>query len=225
MGATKVGVITEGPVHEVLVAAFLQRIARERAHFEWPLLPDDATEFVPTRKRGHGGVLDAVKRLVSFVEESVCFNDRAFFVIVLDHRTKAVQERIRKIIRGSDRFIVGIAIEEMEAWWLGDRVNTLAWLQLSSSLPPGARYAAPGYTAEKDKHPKRTLDELTMISTAVTRRYGQGNTEMAREFAQVLEYGARLDDIEGQCPRGFGAFCRDTTNAMNRAKARTGRLF
>ena len=72
-----------------------------------------------------------------------------------------MQEEIRQLIAGHARFVMGVAIEEIEAWWLADRRNTLAWAHLVPRPPAHCRYAAADYHAESDPDPKATLDELT----------------------------------------------------------------
>ncbi len=224
MAATRIGIISEGRIDQLLVGALIECIARERAKFTWPLMPNDAAEIFPVRKRGHGAVFETVERLVKALEGSL-YDQYAFFVIVLDNRATAAQRRIRRLIRGQTRFVFGIAIQEIEAWWLGDRVNTLEWFGLTAVVPKAARYWGRRYTAEKDPSPKRTLDELTQLSPAVDRRYGQGNAQLAQEFADVWKHTARLEGVEFQCPRGFRPFCQDATDALKRAKQTSGRLF
>lgn len=223
--STKIGIITEGPIDDILLSALLERIARERANFTWPTMPDDLGQIIPLRKRGHGGVLDAVRRLVSYLEQ-VPPTDHAFFVVLLDRRTRPVQEKIRKLISGKDLFVPGIAIEEIEAWWLADRHNTLAWLGLRDEPPDTVRYWEESYNPEKDPDPKKTLDELTDIAQNVDQRYGQGNTELARQFAtEYWQDSADLNTIERDCPKGFRPFCHHVTKALDREKKRQGRFF
>ena len=222
--STRVGIIAEGPIDYALLPPLLSRIAREKAGFDWPLDPDDMAELLPLRKRGHGGVLDAVSKLVRALSSE--HFDHALFVIVLDHRTRPVQDKVRQLISGRNRFVLGIAIEEIEAWWLGDRENTLAWSDLADSLPTECRYAARDYKAERDDSPKKTLDELTRKSPRLDRYYGEGNLDMAREFGEdYWRDFARLDDIALQCPQGFGRFQKDVTRSFVRARRRAGRLF
>ncbi len=174
------------------------------------------------RKRGHGGVLDAVRRLVEVLDGSgpVPPFNHACFVILLDRRTQVVQERVRDLIRGRDRFVLGVAREEIEAWWLADRVNTLAWSGLGEPLPQQLRYARQGYHAESDDAPKQTLSELTEASDRFDRVYGEGRVDLARDFAENYWQGyARLDDMRGQCPDGFGRFDDDLANLFRRVKA------
>ncbi len=179
--STRIGIIAEGPIDHCLLPPLLGRIARERADYGWPLTSEDVAEVFSIRKRGHGGVLETVRRLVKALD--AIDDQRAFYVILLDRRTKAVQEEIKKLLENRDRFVLGIAIEEIEAWWLGDRTNTLAWAGLKANLPAGCRHAKVKYQSERDDAPKKTLDELTQISDRFDRCYGEGNKDLAQEFA------------------------------------------
>ncbi len=222
--STKIGVIAEGPIDHVLLPALLGRIARDQAGFTWPVDSDDAAELFAIRKRGHGGVLETVRRLVKALDSG--HYDHACFVILLDRNTEAVQGRIRRLIKGRDRFVLGIAIREIEAWWLGDRRNTLAWAGFGRTAPAESRYALKNYHAEKDQAPKATLDELTRLSTRFDRCYGDGNVDLARQFAdEHWREHAQLDQIAAQCPRGFGRFQTEMTACFNRVKTAQGRLF
>ena len=220
----KIGIICEGPIDFALLPALLERISREKAAFTWPLDPDDVAQHFGLRKRGHGGVLKAIRALVKALESE--HFDHACFVILLDRRTAAVQREVAKLIRGRPRFVLGVAIEEIEAWWLADRTNTLAWSDLGEDdLPSGCRYDGESYNAERDPTPKRTLDQLTRLSDRFDRGYGEGNLDMAEEFARDFwRKFARLEEIASQCPRGFARFQRKMVNALRRAKTSSGRL-
>jgi len=125
--STKIGIITEGSIDQVLLPPLLSRIATDKAQLKWPLEVGDVAEVIGMRKRGHGGVLETVRKLIKAYADSSY--EYVLIIILLDRRTKAVQEKIRGVISHSDRpdrFVLGIAIEEIEAWWLGDRKCTLA---------------------------------------------------------------------------------------------------
>lgn len=222
--STKIGIITEGAIDDVLLPALLERIARVRANYRWPVMPDDLGEIIRLRKRGHGGVIDSVRRLVNYLEKNPP-TDHSFFVILLDRKTKEAQEEVRKLIRGRSLFRLGIAIEEIEAWWLADRENTLSWLRLPDHPKPEYRYWSRNYRAEKDNNPKKTLDELTELSSHLNQRYGGGNKQLAVEFAEHWKSFASLNQIERDCPKGFKPFCRGITEALVREKKRLGHLF
>ncbi len=203
--STRIGIIAEGPIDHVLIPALLTRIAAEKAGLSWPVASSDVAERFFIRKRGHGGVLETVRRLVEALESEVY--DEHCFVILLDRRTKAVQKEVRKLIKGRARFVLGIPTEEIEAWWLGDRSNTLSWSGFRDELPGECRYAKEHYQAERDDEPKKTLDELTRHSDRFDRFYGTGNLDHARDFAENYWLGhARLDEIAGQCPRAYVPF-------------------
>ncbi len=209
--STKVGIIAEGPIDHALLPALLSRIAQDRIGLTWPVNSEDVADIFQLRKRGHGGVLEAVRRLVAALDTDLY--DHHCFIILLDRRTRPVQEEVRRLIAGRDRFVLGVAVEEIEAWWLGDRTNTLAWSELNAELPPTCRYAVPRYKAEADDDPKKTLDELTRCSDRFDRYYGEGNVDLAIEFAEDYwkDY-ARLDEIGSQCPQSYRPFQRAIIN-------------
>ena len=222
--STKIGIITEGVIDDILLPVLLQRIARDRANFTWPIMPDDLGRVIPLRKRGHGGVLDAVRKLVAILERNPP-EDHAFIVILLDRRTQAVQKEIRRLISGKHLFVLGIAIEELEAWWLADRKNTLAWLGFHEQQGETHLYWKSSYKPEKDPAPKKTLDQLTEMSPRLEHRYGEGNAELAREFAEDFwKENADLDRIERDCHKGFRPFCRVVTQKLRHEKSGLGIL-
>jgi len=222
--STRIGIIAEGPIDHALLPALLERIARDRADYDWPLAPDDVAQVFQIRKRGHGGVLETVRRLISALSSQVY--DYSFYVILLDRRTRQVQMEIRRLVSRHDRFVLGIAIEEIEAWWLADRRNTLAWVDLVERLPDDCRYAQGKYQSERDDDPKKTLDELTRHSARFDRTYGEGNLDMAREFAEdYWRPFAHLDDLRVHCPRGYAPFEQGVTQEFRSAVRRQGRLF
>lgn len=63
--STKIGIIAEGLVDHALLPVLLERIAQDQANYNWPLDPDDVAELFAIRKRGHGSVLETVRKLVS----------------------------------------------------------------------------------------------------------------------------------------------------------------
>ena len=138
--------------------------------------------------------------------------DYAFYVVMLDRRTRPVQDEIKRLLANRDSFVLGIAIEEIEAWWLADRQNALAWSGLQEGLPDNCRYAQKKYSPERDNDPKKTLDELTRCSDEFDRYYGEGSVDLASDFAENYWKGfARLDNISRACPKGFRPFQRAAT--------------
>lgn len=228
--STKVGIIAEGPIDHILLPALLSAIATHKAEYKWPVDAADVAELLPIRKTGHGGVLEKVRRLVTILKSYPL--DYKFFVILLDEKTEEVQREIRELIRGDSRFVLGIAIKELEAWWLGDRTDALSWCGFDHATLPPCRYGKCDqnrrliYAAEKDDNPKRTLNELTELSTRFDCVYGDGNIDLATQFVEQFwrEFlnRDRLDEIAAQCPHGFGEFQKSATDAF---KASSDLLF
>jgi len=69
--STRIGIIAEGPIDYALLPVLLERIARDRANFDWPDAPDDVAVVLQMRKRGHGGVLETVRKLISALSSQV----------------------------------------------------------------------------------------------------------------------------------------------------------
>jgi hypothetical protein len=213
-----IAVLCEGSIDLELLSALIGRIARTRAGIMWPVRVLDAVE-VRYRKGGHGQIVRALKHLRDCMNEEP-WSDCGVFVVVIDERSGPARARIRRLIRGNGKFVFGIAIREIEAWWLADRKNTLEWLRLSEDSIGGLRYATIGYRSERDDAPKRTLNELTGQSDKLETTYGEGNTELAREFASIWNGNADLDQIELQCHRGFRPFCREAAETLRRESRR-----
>jgi hypothetical protein len=212
--SSKVGIIVEGSTDLELLPALLSRIA-ESVGLDWPVQGEDVGEVLFIRKAGFGGVLEKVRALVQTLDAAGFDHD--FYIILLDRKTRPAQEEVRRLIGGRPRFVLGIAIEEIEAWWLADRANTLAWAQLEA-VPPGCRYGARGYHAESDDDPKRTLDEITRLAVCFDRVYGLGSTELAAEFAWVYGWyqNAHLDAIAAGCAEGFRPFRAEVAGQFRR---------
>ncbi len=172
--------------------------------------------------RGHGGVQKALERFVRVLRGSSEF-PYSFVVILLDQRTAKVQTRVKKLIRGDDRFVLGICKKEIEAWWLGDRTNTLGWLGFPEA-PSESAYARRKYSAERDEQPKKTLDELTKLSDECDRSYGEGNQDLAREFAEIWDERIHLQEIKSQCPEKFPRFLKDIETAFRMVLRGSGHL-
>ena len=212
--STRIGIIAEGPIDHVLLPPLISTVASEVVGAKWPVLPGDVSELIPIRKTGHGGVLEKLRALTEFLKVNPL--GYALFVIVLDRKTSAVQAEVRRLVHGDSRFVIGIAIEEIEAWWLADRHSTLAWIGHTGGTLPKCRYGdASKYAAEKDRDPKRTLNELTELSPRLDSRYGQGNVALAENFVdRHWSVGVRRAEIASQCHQGYGRFERDLSNAL-----------
>jgi hypothetical protein len=204
----KVTLICEGSIDQALVYPLISRIA-ESVGIKWPLnFSSDEFNLSLIRKSGHGGVLEKVRRVVDRIKRYE-FLRPDILVIVLDHKkTSKVVDEIKRLIRGVDWIVLGIAIEEIEAWWLADQKQTLAWLQMSVEEASNLGYGH-DYAPESDIDPKRTLDILTSKSDAIEARYGRGLTPLAEHFASVAwENWADLDSMRVKCAKGFAPFQR-----------------
>lgn len=217
--STKVGLIGEGPIDEPIVRALLQTIACQRAGYTWPVHSDDLQTTLRIRKTGHGGVVEKLRRLLEVIDaghETGC----RFHVVVLDNRKlEEVHSEVRQLVAAYGTVVFGVAIEELEAWWLADRQSVLGWLQLTDEdvEEAGIDYGSNDYHPERDQAPKATLDALTRISEAVNAVYGKhGNLDLAVEFAEDWARFADLQVIEHGCPNGFRPFASEVTASFHR---------
>ena len=211
----KIGLLCEGGIDYAIIPSLVEQIARTQAGIRWPVRPDDVVERVGgIRRGGFGQVQKAVQKLCLLIDQPP-FSEYAFFLIVLDRDTRQTQSAIKKYIKGhGKKFVIGIAIQKVEAWWLADRRNTLEWLALPNLSDPSCRYCAAGYAPEKDPTPKKTLDELTKLSPLLSSTYGDGNSQLAAEFASLWNTRAEIDQIKAACPKGFAPFCKKTAAAL-----------
>ncbi len=219
-----VKIISEGKIDQALLPALLSRVAEDRAGIRWPVEFDDA-QVIPIPKTGFGAVVENVQRIVKLHCEGTCF-DCAFFVVVLDHKkTQAQQKEIQKLLKSNPPPVCyGVAVQEVEAWWLADRVCVLRWLGLAEGELANLRYGTKGYRPERDDDPKATLDELTRASELCDSCYGKtGNSELAAEFAGRWRTEAHVDALEQACPQGFRGFCSKVTRAFRQTASASGR--
>jgi hypothetical protein len=91
--------------------------------------------------------------------------------------------------------VYGLAIQEIEAWVLGDIGN--ANKHVFKVHPEPELPKAP----ERDPDPKKTLIDLFVRASPVL-EYDAWNTECARAVAPHL----RKDTVAVRCPKGFGKF-------------------
>ncbi|MFH1024831.1 MAG: hypothetical protein V1809_15730 [Planctomycetota bacterium] len=155
---------------------------------------------MPFPPNGYGEIQKNLKMLVKLYEDA---SERQrigcdFFVVVLDSRkTEKVQRQIKDVLRGAHEFpaVYAVAIQETEAWVLGDIGNVNKHVFKVDPEPPLPK--AP----EKDPDPKKTLEDLFVRASPVL-EYDAWNTECARAIAPHL----RKDVVAGRCPKGFGKF-------------------
>jgi len=193
----RIGLLLEGGIDEQIVTPLLgQLIAvlpehRRRGLDYYPM---------PFPSHGYGEVLKNLRMLVKLYED---VNERQrigcdLFVVVLDaHKTDEVQRQIKHVLRGAHEFpaVYGLAIQETEAWVLGDIGNVNKHVFKVDPEPPLPR--AP----EKDPDPKKTLVDL-FVRVSPVLAYDAWNTECARLVAPHL----RKDTVMARCPKGFGKF-------------------
>jgi hypothetical protein len=200
----KISLITEGDIDRALIPCLLAEIAK-RVGVTWPLTVDEFQE-TQIRKRGFGAVLDGVRLVIEQMEAGT-YARPDVLVVVLDHRkTQAVVDEIRRLTRSMDWIAIGIAVEEIEAWWLADQNQVLAWLEISREDARRVGYSE-SYSPERDHDPKQTLHLLTQASNKILFNYGRGSVTLAEEFADVAwKNWADLESMVFKCPRGFAPF-------------------
>lgn len=127
-------------------------------------------------------------------------------VVVIDRDAKPNERRRQALEKGREAaagdydvsVAVGVAIEEIEAWMLADETAIAGALGVEN-VP---QQRAP----EKDKDPKRTLNELLEVqNTAGVSR---------RAFVQRIAAQARIDELRRRCPKGFGMFADDVATHL-----------
>jgi hypothetical protein len=123
------------------------------------------------------------------------------FVIIHDSlKTRETQKEVRAILRGAPSFpaVYGLAVQETEAWVLGDIDNVNRHVFRLTPKPALPR------SPEKDPDPKSTLTEL-FVKPSLAIEFDRWNTECARRVAPHL----RRTQIATQCPKGFARFIRE----------------
>lgn len=203
----RIGLLIEGGIDEEIMRPLVERLIS--------VLPEHRQRglgyyLVPFPPNGYGEIPKNLKMLVTLYEDS---RERRrigcdFFVIVLDSRkTEQVQRQIKDVLRGAPRFpaVYGLAIQEIEAWVLGDigNVNKHVFRVHPEPKLPKA--------PEKDPDPKKTLVDLFVRASPVL-EYDSWNTACARAVAPHL----RKDTVEARCPKGFGKFAAGFNRTLRR---------
>lgn len=193
----RIGLLIEGGIDEEILPPLLEQLMsvlpehRRRGLSYYP---------VPFPPKGYGEIPKNLKMLVKLYEDA---SERLrfgcdLFVVVLDSRkTEDIQRQIRDVLLGADGFpaVYGVAIQETEAWVLGDIGNVNK--HVFKVHPEPELPKAP----ERDPHPKKTLVDLFVRASPVL-EYEAWNTECARAVAPHL----RKDTVAFRCPKGFGKF-------------------
>lgn len=165
----------------------------------------------PFPPNGYGEIPKNLQVLVRLYEENGDEWQRLdcdHFVIVHDSRkTEGVQAEIRQALRAASSFpaVYGLAIQEVEAWVLGDihQVNRRVF-----QISPAPRLPV---APERDSDPKRTLTEL-FVRPSRNIESDRWNRECAQKVAPHL----RHQQVAFHCPKGFGKLSKKLS-----AKGRT----
>lgn len=203
----RIGLLIEGGIDEEILPPLVEQLMsilpehRRRGLDYYP---------VPFPPNGCGEIPKNLKMLVKLYEDA---NERQrigcdLFVVVLDSRkTDEVQRQIKEVLRGAHEFpaVYGVAIQETEAWVLGDigNVNKHVFKIHPEPVLPKA--------PERDPDPKKTLNDLFVRASPVL-EYDAWNTECARAVAPYL----RKDTVVARCPKGFGKFSASFKKAITR---------
>lgn len=193
----RIGLLIEGGIDEEILPSLVEQLISVLPEHRRRGLGYYQVLFPP---KGYGEIPKNLKMLVKLYEDA---SERRrigcdLFVVVLDSRkTEDVQKHIRDVLRGADGFpaVYGVAIQETEAWVLGDIVNVNK--HVFKVHPEPELPKAP----ERDSDPKKTLVDLFVRASPVL-EYETWNTECARAVAPYL----RKDTLAFRCPRGFGKF-------------------
>ena len=120
------------------------------------------------------------------------------FVVIHDSRgTDAIQKEIRTILKENPEFpaVYGLAIQEIEAWVLGDIENVNREVFRIKPFPKLER------SPERDPDPKTTLTEM-FVKPSKHVNFDRWNPDCARAVAPF----PRSSQVSSPCPKGFGKF-------------------
>jgi len=198
----RVGIIAEGRIDDVILMSLIGKI-HEIAGKPYRLYVNDLRDF-PLRKKGTGDVKGTTKRLIQFLEGSLRFPIEGrtsyecdIYCVVVDYKkTDTLRGQIKALIAGTsvEEFVYGVAIQEIEAWVLGDIKNVCSLLKLDVNNFPGIN------SPEDEVNPKAILS--VFINASSRSRYMKWNAEDAAEIAQYLD----PEMIRTNCPKGFAPF-------------------
>lgn len=205
--------VTEGE-HDEPIQALIRSVAQEKAGLTFPIRQKDAVRFIERPRRGFGRVQEVLKDIAGFRDEKTRRGEKDgdilnydVLVALIDKRAKN-REKCKSYARKLDA-VLGVAIEEFEAWILGDLPSIKTWLGVDKEGVESCGIT-PSYRAEKDKNPKATLKCLVTESA-----FSCGwDSLVASQYA--MEWQPQLDKIEAQCPRGFKPFARQLSSHMRR---------
>jgi hypothetical protein len=210
----RVGLLVEGGIDEEILPPLLEQLLtdipehRRRGIDYLPVL------FPPN---GYGKIPKDLKVLVRLYQDE---HERQrigcdLFIVVLDSRkTDNVQKEIKKILQNAPDFpsVYGLAIQETEAWVLGDidHVNKKLF-----HIHPAPRLAK---APERDTDPKKTLTDI-FIRPSASIEYDCWNRDCARMVAPYL----RQEQVAVRCRLGFGSFAKGLKKFVSNSKWRFNR--
>ncbi|MBI4677265.1 MAG: hypothetical protein HY748_06755 [Elusimicrobia bacterium] len=200
----RIGLLSEGGVDEVLLPSLLEQLAEEvpgigKTEIDWRAFP-----FAPN---GYGEIPKTLKmltRLYPIPSEWERLGCDLFVVVHDSRKTEEVQKDIKNILGAARDFpaVYGLAIQEVEAWVLGDIENVNK--NVFKIYPVPELPAAP----ERDKDPKKTLTDL-FVRKSKESEFDRWNAECARKAAPFV----RASQVRRRCPRGFGPLVKSFRRA------------
>ncbi|MBI5242973.1 MAG: hypothetical protein HY922_04715 [Elusimicrobia bacterium] len=195
----RIGLLSEGGIDEALLPPLLAQLAEKVPGIGTRKIDWNAFRFAPN---GYGGIpktLKVLSKLHSIPSEWGRIRCDLFVVVHDSRKTEDVQKDIRKILKAARDFpaVYGLAIQEVEAWVLGDIENVNKKVFKIDPLPKLP--AAP----ERDKDPKKTLTNL-FVKRSQAIEFDRWNAECAREVAPFI----RASQVQRRCPHGFGAMAQ-----------------
>jgi hypothetical protein len=210
----KIEFICEGPIDSVLLKPLISAIAKISG-VSWPVNPSEDLQTSYIRKSGFGGVQKRIEAILKMISKGI-YARPDILVIAIDHyKTENVREIIKDLIAELDFCVLAIPVQEIEAWWLGDRMQVLAWSGLNENFASKIGYG-PGFSPESILKPKVLLNKITEISDRIQCIYGNdGSLEVAEDFVDLAwNQQVNLESIKFNCPQGFVPFFEDIENSI-----------
>jgi hypothetical protein len=193
----RIGLLCEAHIDEELIQPLLTELigTKTKIFFSFPVPPN-----------GFGEIPKNLKILINLQNERDEWEKIGcdLFIIIHDSiKTENIQREIKTILRGAIHFpaIYGLAIQEIEAWVLGDIENVnrhIFKITPCPSLP---------HPPESDPDPKATLNNI-FIAKSNFFEYDRWNVEGAKRIAPFL----RADQVKFKCKKGFGKLANDLRN-------------
>jgi hypothetical protein len=211
----KVYFVVEGEIDAILLSAIVRQVAKT-VGVRWPVIPEWDKKTISVRKTGHGGALEKVRRIASDYCSGI-YERPDILIVMIDHRkTEEARSEIAELCRNLDFVILAFPKEEIEAWWLGDRQQVLAWLNLSERTATSLGYH-PGISTEGMLDPKSVLSSLTAESDSVDQIYGNGNIYLAEDFVEnAWSNHINIHEVISSCPLFFRRFFDELCSAIRR---------